>query len=50
MIYVDDGIIAGPNKEEIDLIIRQLQEKFNMTDEGDLKEYLGIQIDKDKDG
>jgi hypothetical protein len=40
MIYVDDQIFAGPDRKEIERLIREMQDKFNVTDEGDLKEYL----------
>jgi hypothetical protein len=50
LVYVDDGILAGPRKEEIDLIIRQLGEKFNLTDEGDITDYLGVNVDHLPDG
>jgi hypothetical protein len=48
--YVDDGILAGPRKEEIYLIIKQLGERYNLTDEGSLTDYLGVNIDHLPDG
>jgi hypothetical protein len=50
LVYVDDGILAGPDKEEIDLIIKQLGEKYKITDEGDITDYLGVNVDKLPDG
>ena len=50
VVYVDDGILIGPDVSEIDQIIESLKVDFNMTDEGDLKEYLGIRCDKTKSG
>jgi hypothetical protein len=38
MLYVDDGIFVGPDKEEIATLIRKMQGVFlNITDEGDIK-------------
>jgi hypothetical protein len=48
MIYVDDGIFAGPDRGEIERPIKEMQDKFNVTDEGDLKEYLGVLVDVGK--
>lgn len=50
LVYVDDGILIGPDKYEIDKIIKELQKTFKMTDEGDLKDYLGVNVEKQKDG
>jgi hypothetical protein len=50
LVYVDDGILAGPSKQEIDLIIEQLGKRYNLTDEGDLTDYLGVNIDHLPDG
>ena len=50
MIYVDDGIFAGHDKKEIEGLIKELQKEFNVTDEGDLKEYLGVLVEKQADG
>jgi hypothetical protein len=44
MLYVDDGIFAGPSKSEIALLIKRMQAEFNITDEGDIKEYLGVLV------
>ena len=44
MYYVDDGIFIGPCDKEIDKIIMSLQRTFNLTDEGDLSDYLGIKV------
>jgi hypothetical protein len=49
MLYVDDGIFCGPNKSEIDGLIEGLKQEFNITDEGDIKEYLGVLVEKKAD-
>jgi hypothetical protein len=46
MLYVDDGIFAGPDKREITQLIKGLQEEFNVTDKGDLQEYFGVLVEK----
>jgi hypothetical protein len=50
MLYVDDGIFAGPDQEEIQGLIEELKGEFNITDEGDLTEYLGVLVEKQPDG
>ena len=42
---MDDGIICGPDQKEIEKIIADLKRDFDLADEGDIKEYLGIQAD-----
>lgn len=48
--YVDDGCFIGPDSQEIDTIIKSLQEDYDMTDEGDLNEYLGIKMERMDNG
>ena len=50
VIYVDDGILIGPNEKEIESIIESLKSEYDMTDEGDLNEYLGIKMERLSDG
>ena len=45
-VYVDDGILIGPDKVEIDNIITSLKEDYDLTDEGKLNKYLGIKIEE----
>ena len=47
VVYVDDAILLGPDPTSINSIVASLQEDFELTDEGDLSEYLGIQIARD---
>lgn len=49
-MYVDDGIFAGPNKQEINELIQWLQGEFKIMDEGDPTEYLGVLVMKQADG
>jgi hypothetical protein len=50
LVYVDDGIIAGPDPQAIEQIIKDLQTRFKVSDEGDLMDYLGVNIKKREDG
>jgi Reverse transcriptase (RNA-dependent DNA polymerase) len=44
LVYVDDLIIIGNNEIEIELIKRNLKQKFEIKDLGKLKYFLGIEI------
>jgi hypothetical protein len=52
VLYTDDSLLAGPDKKEIDLIIHELQHKARLaiTVEGDLADFLGVNIDRRGDG
>nr|GEX41344.1 zinc finger, CCHC-type [Tanacetum cinerariifolium] len=47
-VYVDDLIITGTPKKEIDKIKAQMEEKFEMSDLGLLAYYLGIEVTQTK--
>nr|GEZ28158.1 ribonuclease H-like domain, reverse transcriptase, RNA-dependent DNA polymerase [Tanacetum cinerariifolium] len=48
-VYVDDLIITGTPKEEIDKFKIQMEEKFEMSDLGLLAYYLGIEVTQTND-
>ena len=51
MLYTDDSILAGPCQKEIEQIVQDLKKaKLNVTDEGDIQDFLGVNIKKQKDG
>jgi Reverse transcriptase (RNA-dependent DNA polymerase) len=50
MVYVDDGILIDPDKEKIESALLDLQSKFEVQDEGDLSDYLGVKVQKHADG
>ena len=52
VLYTDDSILAGPDEDEIKQIIDDIQNiaKLNITIEGDLEDFLGVNIDRKKDG
>ena len=45
ILYTDDSILAGPNREEIDKTIEQMQEVVRIKPEGDITDFLGINIE-----
>ncbi|GJW51328.1 zinc finger, CCHC-type containing protein [Tanacetum coccineum] len=47
-VYVDDLIITGTPKKEIDKFKAQIEEKFEMSDLGLLAYYLGIEVTQTK--
>ncbi len=52
VLYTDDSLLAGPDKDEIQTIIDELQEKakLQITVEGNLADFLGVSIKRKKDG
>ena len=51
ILYSDDSILAGPSKKKIESIIEQIKAtSLKITREGDIKDFLGINILKRDDG
>lgn len=51
VVYVDDGILASKNKEEIEQAIKDIRATgCDIDDQGDLKDYLGVNVEKLPDG
>ena len=50
IVFTDDTILLGPSASELDTIVSLLQWQFQISDEGDLCDYLGIQMKKRVDG
>lgn len=50
IIYVDDLLIAANTIYEISEIKKQLEFKFEMSDCGELKHYLGIKVQQKSNG
>jgi histone deacetylase 1/2 len=50
ILYVDDAALLSPYESAINKVIASLQQEFTLTDEGDLKDYLGVRISKHADG
>jgi hypothetical protein len=50
-LYTDDSILAGPDEEEINQIIRDIRGAgLNIAEEGDIQDFLGVNIERKKDG
>ncbi len=50
LVYTDDTILLGPDKAEIDNLVKKLADKFNIEEQGELSDYLGIKIERKEDG
>jgi hypothetical protein len=50
IVYTDDTILLGPDKEEIDQLVEKLGKTFKIEDQGNLSDYLGIKIERKPDG
>jgi hypothetical protein len=50
VVYTDDGIFASISKEEIDKAIREMKQHFNLEDQGDIKDYLGVNVERMANG
>ena len=51
VLYTDDSILAGPDSKEIDQAIEDIKRaKLNITIEGDIQDFLGVNISHKPDG
>lgn len=50
ILYVDDAILISPDKSRITAEIKSLQRDYDLTDDGELKDYLGTRFTKSSDG
>ena len=48
-VYVDDLIVTGSEKKEIQAFKKQMTEEFEISDLGLLSFYLGIEVDQQRD-
>ncbi|GKB49316.1 retrovirus-related pol polyprotein from transposon TNT 1-94 [Tanacetum coccineum] len=48
LLYVDDMLAAGPNKDRINKLKAQLAREFEMKDTGPTNKILGMQIHRDR--
>ena len=48
LVYVEDCLIFSRDKDKINQLIDKLKnkEKLDLTDEGDVEKYLGVEIDR----
>ena len=50
-LYTDDSIIAGPSKREVAEVVKSIKEAgLNVTVEGTLEDFLGVNIERKEDG
>ena len=47
-VYVDDILLIGPDEQELDSVLRHIKEVFQLTEAGQVSEYLGMQITCDR--
>jgi Reverse transcriptase (RNA-dependent DNA polymerase) len=45
VVYVDDGILVSPFRKRIESELQSLKEVFNISIEGDLNDYVGVNIE-----
>jgi Reverse transcriptase (RNA-dependent DNA polymerase) len=50
VVYVDDGILLSPSPENVRKCLEQMHQHFKITEEGDLCDYVGVNIEKKNDG
>ena len=46
ILYTDDSVLAGPDREEINDTIKQMQEVARIEPEGDITDFLGVKIER----
>jgi len=49
-VYIDDCILAIKEESELKEAIKEIAEKFEITDEANVDEYLGVKIERQEDG
>jgi hypothetical protein len=50
LVYVDDIIVASSTQEGITTLLQDLKKDFSLKDIGDLHYFLGIEVNKTRDG
>lgn len=50
ILYVDDACIISPSFSKIKLEIKSLQQDYDLTDDGELHDYIGTRFDRHSDG
>ena len=51
VLYTDDSILAGPDPKEIKKVIKLMKQvKLDVTEEGTLEDFLGVNINRKTDG
>jgi Reverse transcriptase (RNA-dependent DNA polymerase) len=50
VVYVDDGILLSPSIENIRKCLKEMHKHFKLTEEGDICDYVGVNIERRGDG
>jgi Reverse transcriptase (RNA-dependent DNA polymerase) len=50
VVYVDDGILISKHQEDIDKELTTMRKRFNISIEGTLSDYVGVNIQRTDDG
>ena len=53
LVYIDDCIVFGPSDQSIDQVVQDLcacSRQFTVDEQGDVGDFLGIQVQKQDDG
>jgi hypothetical protein len=50
VVYVDDGILVSPSEMELSKELEILKNKFKISVEGSLSDYVGVNIERTDDG
>jgi Reverse transcriptase (RNA-dependent DNA polymerase) len=47
VVYTDDTIITGPDTLELDQVVKDIANEFDITSEPRMSDFLGVKIDRD---
>ena len=50
LVHVDDMILVGNDEKTIESVVIKINQKFELKDLGNIKHFLGIDVEKDEDG
>lgn len=50
LLYTDDSILVGPNMDEIDESVEAISKLLEITDEGEVNDFLGVNIERKPNG
>jgi hypothetical protein len=51
VLYTDDSILAGPDEDKLNTIVEEMKSNgLDLTVDGDISDFLGVNIRKDEDG
>jgi hypothetical protein len=50
LLYTDDSILITLDDSEINRVIKELSKHFNITDQGQIDDYLGVKVERKSNG